>query len=42
MSGIARAEEIRNGTLDRTASPISKAFSESHLHRLMSFVLLQP
>jgi len=38
MTGIARAEEIKDGTLDHMASPTSKAF-ESCLRRLMSLVL---
>jgi len=42
MIGIAGAEEIEDSTLDRVASPASKAFSVSRprrLCRLMSLVL---
>jgi len=31
---FARAEEIKDSTLDCTASPASKAFNESRLRRL--------
>ena len=31
---FAGAEEIKDSTHDRTASPASKAFNESHSHRL--------
>jgi len=33
-SFFARAKEIKDSTLERTASPASKAFNESRLHRL--------
>jgi len=39
MTGVAAAEEIEDSTPDHMASPASKAFNESRLHRLMSLVL---
>jgi len=39
MTGVAAAEEIEDSMPDHMASPASKAFNESRLHRLMSFVL---
>jgi len=39
MNGVARAEEIKDGTLDCMASPASKAFPDSHPRRMMSLVL---
>jgi len=35
MTGVDRAEEIKASTLDRKASPTSKAFNESRLMSLM-------
>ena len=36
---FAGAEEIKDSTLDSTASPASKTFNESHLRHLMSLAL---
>jgi len=36
---FAGMEDIKDSTLDRTASPTSKAFNESRLHHLMSLAL---
>jgi len=39
MTSVAGAKEIKDSMLDCMASPTSKAFLESHPHRLMSLAL---